>query len=183
MIQEVFAMIITISTKNFDINDHMRSVIEAKITRLGKYFSHDIETSIMISTQKGQQKIEATINADGTIFRAEETTQDVYNGIDRIVDKLNTQVSKLKRRIAKRHKDNKAILFNDIPDAPQDEGEAFEIVRRKNHVLMPMTSEEAILQMELLSHSFYVFLDMERNEVSVVYKRNDGKYGLLETTA
>ena len=176
-------MIITISTKNFNVSDHMRSVIEAKLSRLGKYFSNDIETNITLSTQRGQQKIEATINADGTIFRAEESTQDVYNGIDRIVDKLSIQMSKFKRRIAKRHKDNKAILFGDIPDSPLIEGEAFEIVRRKNYVLMPMTSEEAILQMELLSHNFFVFLDMERNQVSVVYKRNDGKYGLLETTA
>jgi len=178
-------MIITISTKNFEANDHIRTVIEAKLSRLGKYFSSDIETNIMISTQKGRLKIEATINADGTIFRAEETTQDVYNGIDRIVDKLSSQMSKFKRRIAKRHKDNKAIMLNDIPDSPDsyNEGEHFEIVRKKSHELMPMTSEEAILQMELLSHSFFVFLDMERSQVSVVYKRNDGKYGLLETTA
>ena len=175
-------MIITISTKNFNASDHMISVIEAKLSRLGKYFSNDIETNIMLSTEKGRQKIEATINADGAIFRAEESTQDIYNGIDRIVDKLSSQMSKFKRRIAKRHKDNKAILFGDIPDSTDDEGEAFEIVRRKTYELMPMTPEEAILQMEMLSHSFYVFLDMERNQASVVYKRNDGKYGLLETT-
>jgi len=175
-------MIITISTKNFNASDHMISVIEAKLSRLDKYFSSDIETNVTLSTERGRQKIEATINADGTIFRAEESTQDVYNGIDRIVDKLSSQMSKFKRRIAKRHKDNKAILFSDIPDSTENEGEAFEIVRRKTYELMPMTPEEAILQMELLSHSFYVFLDMERDQASVVYKRNDGKYGLLETT-
>jgi len=175
-------MIISISTKNFNASDHMISVLEAKLSRLDKYFSSDIETNITLSTEKGRQKIEATINADGAIFRAEESTQDVYNGIDRIVDKLSSQMSKFKRRIAKRHKDNKAIMFSDIPDSPEESNEAFEIVRRKTYELMPMTPEEAILQMEMLSHTFFVFLDMERDHASVVYKRNDGKYGLLETT-
>ena len=175
-------MIITITTRNFNASDHMISVIEAKLSRLDKYFSHDIDTNVTLSMEKGRQKIEATLNADGVVFRAEESTQDVYNGIDRIVDKLSSQMSKFKSRIAKRHKDNKAILFSDIPDSPTAEGEGFEIARRKTYELMPMTPEEAILQMEMLSHNFFVFLDMERDQASVVYKRNDGKYGLLETT-
>ena len=175
-------MQINISTKNFKASDHLMDVIETKLSRLDKYFSSDIETNVTLSMEKGRQKIEATINADGAIFRAEETTQDAYNGIDRVVDKLSGQMSKFKRRIAKRHKDNKSIIFNDIPDSPDSEEGTFEIVRRKTYELMPMTPEEAILQMELLSHSFYVFLDMERDHASVVYKRNDGKYGLLETT-
>jgi len=175
-------MIVIVSTKNFNASDHMISVIESKLSRLDKFFSHDIETNVTLSTERGRQKIEATLNADGAIFRAEESTQDVYNGIDRIVDKLSNQMSKFKRRIAKRHKDNSAILFGDIPDSEAEESEAFEIVRKKTYELMPMTPEEAILQMEMLSHSFFVFLDMERAQASVVYKRNDGKYGLLETT-
>ena len=175
-------MIIKISTKNFSASDYILSMIEKKLSRLDKYFSSDIETNITLSMEKGRQKIEATINADGAIFRAEETTQDTLNGIDRIVDKLGSQMSKFKSRIARRHKDNKAISFSQIPDSSEEEGESFEIARRKSYKLMPMTPEEAILQMELLSHSFFVFLDMERDQASVVYKRNDGKYGLLETT-
>jgi putative sigma-54 modulation protein len=132
--------------------------------------------------EKGRQKIEATINADGAVFRAEDTTQDMYSGVDRIVDKLSGQMSKFKRKIANRHKDNKAIHFEDIPDWGDTEEAKFEIVRRKRYELLPMTPEEAILQMELLSHNFFVFLDMERDQASVVYRRNDGKYGLLETT-
>ena len=175
-------MHITISTKNFNASDHMIAVLEAKLSRLDKYFSSDIETNVTLTTERGRQKIEATINADGAIFRAEESTQDIYTGIDRIVDKLSSQMSKFKRRIAKRHKDNKAIMFSDIPDSIDEEGETFDIVRRKSYELMPMTPEEAILQMEMLSHNFFVFLDIERDNASVVYKRNDGKYGLLETT-
>ena len=175
-------MIITISTKNFSASEHLRSTIEGKLSKLDKYFSSDIETSVTLSAERGRQKIEATINADGAVFRAEESTQDIYSGIDRIVDKLSSQMSKFKRKIASRHKDNKAIFFNDIPESHEAYNEKFEIARRKTYELMPMTPEEAILQMELLSHTFFVFLDMERDQASVVYKRNDGKYGLLETT-
>ena len=175
-------MIIKISTKNFNASDHLINLIETKLSRLDKYFSSDIETNVTLSTEKGRQKIEATINADGTIFRAEETTQDIYSGVDRIMEKLSGQMSKFKRKLANRNKENKSIRFEDIPDAIENDTGKFEIVRRKTYELLPMTPEEAILQMELLSHSFFVFLDMERDQASVVYKRNDGKYGLLETT-
>jgi len=175
-------MIINISTKNFNASDHLRNTIENKLSKLEKFFASDIETNVTLSMEKGRQKIEATIIADGTVFRAEESTQDMYTGVDRIADKLSGQMSKFKRKIANRHKDNKSIRFDDIPDPAEIENEKFEIVRRKTYELIPMTPEEAILQMELLSHSFFVFLDMERDQASVVYKRNDGKYGLLETT-
>jgi putative sigma-54 modulation protein len=175
-------MNINISTKNFNASDHLIETIEAKLSRLDKYFSNDIETNVTLSGEKARQKIEATINAGSAIFRAEETTQDIYNGIDRIVDKLGGQMSKFKRKIAHKHKDNKSIRFEDIPDPADADTGKFEIVRRKAYELLPMTPEEAILQMELLSHNFYVFLDMERDQAGVVYKRNDGKYGLLETT-
>jgi len=175
-------MIINISTKNFNASDRLIDVIESKLSRLDKYFSNDIETTVTLSMEKGRQKIEATINAGGSIFRAEETTQDMYNGVDRIVDKLGGQMSKYKNKIAKKHKDSKSIRFDGIPDLSDDSSENFEIARRKTYELLPMNTEEAILQMELLSHSFYVFLDMDREQISVVYKRSDGTYGLLETT-
>ncbi|MDR3364580.1 MAG: ribosome-associated translation inhibitor RaiA [Clostridiales Family XIII bacterium] len=176
-------MKIIITVKNIKANDHLRNTIKTKLSKLDKYFSSDIETAVTLSMEKDRQKIEATINAAGAVFRAEETTQDIYTGIDRIADKLSSQMSKFKRKIAKRHKDNKSIRFEDIPDSLEAADTAtFEIVRRKTYELMPMTPEEAILQMELLSHSFFIFLDMERDAASVVYRRNDGKYGLLETT-
>ena len=174
-------MIINISTKNFSASDNLIDIIEKKLSKLDKYFSNDIETNVTLSTEKGRQKIEATINADKAIFRAEETTQDMYTGIDRIVDKLSGQMSKYKKKIAKRHKDSKSIRFEDIPDTSDAQNESFEIARRKKYDLLPMSAEEAILQMELLSHSFYVFLDMECDQICIFYKRNDGTYGLLET--
>jgi putative sigma-54 modulation protein len=175
-------MKINISAKNYNPSQRLQDMIEKKFTKLGKYFTNDIETAITISQEKDRQKIEATINADGTIFRAEEVGLDVYTGLDKVVDKLSSQMSKYKQKIANHHKGNRAILFADIPDATESTHESFEIVRRKTCELMPMTPEEAILQMELVSHAFYLFHDMETNAIAAVYKRNDGKYGLLETT-
>jgi putative sigma-54 modulation protein len=175
-------MKINISAKNYNPSQRLQDMIEKKFTRLGKFFTSDIEAAITLSQEKDRQKIEATINADGAIFRAEEVGLDIYTGLDKVADKLSSQMSKYKKKIASHHKDNKAILFADIPDTAESAQETFEIVRRKTYELMPMTPEEAILQMELVSHAFYLFHDMETNAIAVVYKRNDGKYGLLETT-
>ena len=135
----------------------------------------------MISMERNRQKIEATINAKGTIFRAEEQCADVYDGIDRLVEKLASQMSRFKTKLQKKHKDNKEFVFHDIPEHEDDSGET-KVVKTKKFALIPMTTDEAIMQMELLNHNFFVFLNMESNSVNVVYKRNNNDYGLLETT-
>jgi len=174
-------MRIIISSKNMNVSDHLKQTIESKLGRLGKYFSSDIVANVTLTLEKGRQKIEATINAKGTIFRAEETTNDVYNGIDRVVEKLSSQMSRFKTKLQRKHKDNKAIKFADIPDVADEELEELQVVRTKRLDLMPMSVDEAIMQMELLGHTFFVFLDTECQMVNVVYKRKDDKYGLLET--
>ena len=174
-------MKVIITSRNLNASDHLRNTIESKFQKLGKFFSNDINSNVMLSLEKGRHKIEATINAKGTIFRAEETTNDVYSGVDRVVDKLSAQMSKFKTRLQRKHKDNKAILFADVPDVPEDDAEEMALVRRKKYDLLPMAVDEALLQMELLEHNFFVFLNMEPDTVSVVYKRKDNNYGLLET--
>jgi putative sigma-54 modulation protein len=174
-------MRVIITSKNLNASDHLKEIIESKFQKLGKYFSSDINANVTLSLEKGRQKIESTINAKGTIFRAEDTTNDIYSGVDRVVDKLSAQMSKFKTRLQKKHKDNKTILLADIPDYPEDENEDLAIVRRKKFDLLPMSVDEALMQMELLEHNFFVFLNMESDTVSVVYKRKDGNYGLLET--
>ena len=175
-------MKIIITSKNLNASDHLRETIEKKLYRLGKFFSDDIVANVTLSAEGGRQRIETTINANGTIFRAEEETPDIYNGIDKITDKLSSQISKYKTKLLKKHKDNRSIVFEDVPDMAEEGSEAMEIVRRKKFDLMPMTAEEAILQMELINHTFFIFLNMDTNNIGVVYKRNDGKYGLLETS-
>jgi putative sigma-54 modulation protein len=175
---------IIITSKNLNTSDHLRETIESKMQKLGKYFHSDIVSNVTLSMEKDRQKIEATITANGTIFRAEETTPDIYTGVDKIVDKLQSQMSKYKSKLITKHKDNisMGIAFEDLPDF-DDEGSDgdIEIVKKKKFELLPMTAEEAILQIELVDHTFFVFLNMDTDGIGVVYKRKDGKYGLLET--
>jgi len=174
-------MKVIITSKNFNASDHLKQTIETKFDRLGKYFSNEIVANVTLTMEKGRQKIEATINAKGTIFRAEETTNDAYNGVDRVVEKLASQMSRFKTKLQRKHKEHKDLLFSEIPDAENDEVGEINVVRTKKFELVPMPVEEAIIQMELLEHSFYVFLNMESEAVNVVYKRKDNNYGLLET--
>ena len=174
-------MKVIITTKNLNASDRLKETIESKFQKLGKYFSKEINANVMLTIEKSRQKIEATINAKGTIFRAEDSTNDLYSGVDRVVDKLSAQMSKYKTKLHRKYKDNKSILLSDIPDIPDDEGIEMSVVKRKKFDLQPMSVEEAILQMELLEHSFFVFLNMETDGIGVVYKRKDGYYGLLET--
>jgi putative sigma-54 modulation protein len=174
-------MRVIITSKNLNASDHLKETIESKFKKLGKYFSNDINANVTLSLEKGRQKIETTINARGVIFRAEDTTSDIYSGVDRVVDKLSAQMSKFKTKLQKKHKDNKTILFADVPDYPESDDEEPAVVRRKKFDLLPMSVDEALMQMELLEHNFFVFLNVETDTVGVVYKRKDGNYGLLET--
>ena len=174
-------MKVIITSKNLNASEHLKETIESKFQKLGKYFSKEINANVMLTIEKSRQKIEATINAKGTIFRAEDTTTDLYSGVDRVVDKLSAQMSKYKTKLNKKIKDNKSIIVSDIPDMPDDDGTDMAVVKRKKFDLMPMSVEEAILQMELLDHNFFVFLDMETDGIAVVYRRKAGNYGLLET--
>ena len=174
-------MRVIITSKGFSASDHLKATIEKKFEKLGKYFSSEIVANVMISTERNKQKIEATINARGTIFRAEERAADVYEGIDRTVDKLSSQMSRFKTKLQKKHKDNKEFAFHDIPEYEEEAAE-IKVVKTKKFDLTPMTTEEAIMQMELLQHNFFVFLSMESDGVNVVYKRDNDDYGLLETS-
>lgn len=174
-------MKVNITGKNFNTYQHLEDTMEKKFDKLGKYFSDDITVNVVLSQERGRDKIEATINAKGAVFRAEEVVQDIYEGIDRVVDKLSSQMARFKGKLQKRYNDNKALKFEVLPDY-EEEVEEVKVVRTKKFELTPMTVEEAILEMEMLQHSFFVFLDMETDSVNVVYIRKDGNYGVLETT-
>lgn len=173
-------MKVNITGKNFNTYKHLQETLEKKFERLGKYFSDDIIVNVVLSQERGKDKIEATINAKGAVFRAEEVTPDIYEGIDRVVDKLSSQMSRFKGKLKKRYNNNKALKFEFVPEY-EEEVEETSVVKTKKFELRPMTVEEAILEMEMLQHNFFVFMDMETDSVNVVYKRNDKNYGLLET--
>jgi len=167
--------------KNMEITDALRDVTEKKLGKLDKYFQKDIEGNVTFSSEKNRKIIEVTINLPGTIIRAEESTDDMYVSIDKTVDVLERQIRKYKTKLQKRYKNNETIRFENVVPLPvEDDSEKPKLVKRKRFGLKPMSSEEAILQMELLRHNFYVFLDSDNDEVSIVYKRKDGNYGLIE---
>lgn len=177
-------MKINITGKNFTTYKRLEDTLDKKFEKLGKYFSDDIIVNVVLSQQRNKDKIEVTINTKGTVFRAEEVAADVYEGIDKAVDKLAHQMAKYKGKLQKRYNDNKSLKFENIPEAEdtEEEVEEVKIVKTKKFELQPMEVEDAIIQMEMIGHDFFVFLDMETDSVKVVYSRKDGNYGLLETT-
>jgi putative sigma-54 modulation protein len=180
--KEVLKMKIQISAKNYPMSDKLSGYIEKKLGKLDKYFNEDVTANVVVSKQRETPKFEATINAKQAVFRAEQANDSIYDAVDMATDKLANQMSKLKGKLEARYKENKALKLEFIP-APEDEEfeEELDIVRRKQVELSPMVAEEAVLQMEMLGHDFFVFLDMDTDAVSIVYKRKGGEYGLIET--
>ncbi|MBQ6622966.1 MAG: ribosome-associated translation inhibitor RaiA [Mogibacterium sp.] len=178
-------MKVQINARNYKASDRLQDSIEKKFAKLGKYFQDDVTAHVNISKFKDKTKLEATINTKQTIFRAEEISDNVYEAMDLIIDRLSNQMSKFKGKLETRYKENKALKFEFIPPASADEEEQEEtisVVKRKQFELQPMNYEEAILQMEMLGHDFYVYFDMDTESVNVVYKRKGDAYGLIETT-
>lgn len=163
--------------KNIDLTDSLKDMAEKKFSKLEKFFSEEIDARVVFSTQKDNQTVEVTVFLPDTIIRAEETTDDMYTSIDNAVDVLERQIRKHKTKLKKRYQNNETIRFDLIDDRPEEENK---IVKRKKFELNPMSEEEAILQMELLNHKFFIFLDADTESVEVLYKRNDGNYGIIE---
>ena len=180
--KEVVIMKTIITGKNYSPSDKLKETIEKKFEKLDKYFSNEITGNVMTIKEKGGYKVEATINARGTIFRAEMKADDPYDAVDRVIEKLSSQMSKFKSKLQKKYKGQKDFMFAELPEA-EEEQEELHIVKKKRFELIPMTVDEAIVQMELLAHNFFVFLNMETDSVNVVYKRNDKDYGVLETSS
>jgi putative sigma-54 modulation protein len=164
------------------MSEKLSDYIEKKLGKLDKYFNEDVTANVVVSKLRETPKFEATINAKQAVFRAEMANDSIYDAVDMATDKLANQMSKLKGKLESRYKENKALKLEFVPSPDDDEfEEEMDIVRRKQIELTPMVAEEAILQMEMLGHDFFVFLDMDTNAVSIVYKRKGNAYGLIET--
>jgi putative sigma-54 modulation protein len=176
-------MRIIVSGKNMDITDALRDMTESKLERLDKLFGSEVDAQVTMSVERNRQIVEITIPLkNGVILRAEEATNDMYVSIDKSIDKLHKQLEKHKTRIERRYRGHDSIRLENIPDVEEAEQDEFRIVRTKRFPVKPMDPEEAVLQMELLGHSFFVFANSDSDEVNVVYKRKDGNYGLIEPT-
>lgn len=171
--------------KNIQVRENFKEQSDKKFGRLDKYFKTDVQGTVTLSTEGNWKRVEVTIRVPGTILRAEETSDDMLVSVDMAVDSLVSQVRKYKTKLKKRHRAEESIRFESVPD-DEDAVAAEEkplIQRVKEIDVKPMSTDEAILQMELLNHDFYVFRDATTNEVNVVYRRKAGDYGLLVPTA
>lgn len=172
-------MKVLITCKNYELSEKLKETIDKKMAKLDKYFSDDITANVLVQKEGSTYKVESTIRTLGTIFRAEDRENDPYDCTDRVVEKLSRQMSKFKKKLQKKHKDNKHINFEALPEIP-DEQEEMNVVKSKKFNLSPMSVDEAVLQMELLEHEFFVFLNSDTDKVCVVYKRNKKDYGMIE---
>ena len=163
------------------ITDAIKDYTESKLGRLEKYFKDDDITANVLARVRGNNQIvEVTIPTSKFILRSEEENDDLYAAIDLVTDKLERQIRKNKTRLNRNVKEN-VKEFNFDYEILEDEESKEKVVKRKNIEMKPMDEEEAILEMELLGHSFFVYKDMDTDKVCVLYKRKDGDYGLIET--
>jgi putative sigma-54 modulation protein len=179
-------MIYNIRGQRFQVTEALRDYAEKKLSRLEKYFDAPIasEITVTLSVTKGHHAVEVTIPLVGVMLRAEEKSEDMYASIDLVVDKLERQIRKHKTKVNRKFRQGSGVraLFHEEGSAVSvlEEEDELELVRTKRFTLKPMDVEEAILQMNMIGHNFFVFANADSKEVNVVYKRSDGKYGLIE---
>ena len=174
-------MRLIISGKGMEVSDYLESLVEKKARKLDRYFLPETEVQITLSIEKSRHICEVTVLFDGVTLRTEEVSGDMYNSIDASLKKLERQIRRHRTKLERRLKDSvyfdaePVFVEDDEADAPLEE-----VVRRKRFPVKPMDLEEAKMQMELLGHSFFVFMDAKSGEVNVLYKRAAGDLGLLE---
>lgn len=169
----------TITGRNIEVTTGLREAIEDKFGKLDRFFAPTTEAIVRLSVQKEAQRIEVTIPVKGHIIRAEEASTDMYVSIDLVEEILERQLKKYKTKLI--HKKQSAPSFSKaFLQEELEEEEEIRIVKSKKFGVKPMDPEEACVQMELLGHAFYVFLNADSEQVNVVYKRKGGSYGLIE---
>ena len=165
--------------KNIDVTPALKSAVEDKLGKLDKYFSEDTTVHVTLSVERNDQKIEVTIPVKGSIIRAEEVSSDMYVSIDLVEEIIERQLKKYKNKIIDKHQ-AAASFTKDFVDEDMYDEEEVKIDRVKKFDIKPMYPEDACVQMDLLGHSFYVFMNADTDKVNVVYKRKRNSYGLIE---
>lgn len=171
----------TFMEKKLQVSDDVKAYAERKIGKLDRFFKHESEAYITFSAERGRYRAEVTLNNNGMFYRVSELTGDMYASIDSAVASIERQIRKNKTRLGKKLREG-ALEREVRPDftyGDEEEDTDFQIVRTKRFSIKPMTAEEAILQMNLLEHEFFVFVNQDDDAFSVVYRRNQGGYGLI----
>ena len=171
--------------KKVNLPNKVHAYAEKKVGKLDRYFKADAEAAIVFSVEKGRNNVELTVRSGGTIIRVAESTSDMFATIDAAVTSVERQLRKNKARLEKRLRQDafvRSVEEDEVSSfVPEAEEEEFRIVRTKKFPIKPMTVEEVVLQMNLVDHTFFAFKDVDHDGAfSVVYKRNDGGYGLIE---
>lgn len=170
----------TITEKKIQVSDEIKEYAERKVSKIDRFFRGDAEAFITFSSERGRYKAEVTIENNGTFYRVSEVTSDMHASIDSACASIERQIRKNKTRLEKRLREG---AFDKDPEAsflPEPEEDSFDIVRSKHFPIKPMTVDEAILQMNLLEHTFFAFKNQnEHDAFSIVYRRRDGGYGLI----
>lgn len=179
-------MLVNIIGRNLRITEAMENNFEDKLSRLDKYFGKEQEAKVKVAAFKktSEQKVEITIPFENGVVRAEASDLDVYNALDNAVEKLKKQLTKHKEKLMERTNDS--IRFENFEEYSPEEDETViepgedQIIKRKTFEYRPMSEEDAILQLEMIGHEFFAFHNHDTDKISVVYKRKDGYYGLIE---
>ena len=169
-----------ISGKNIDVTEGLRKAVEDKLGKLERYFTSDTEVIVTLSVEKERQKIEVTIPVKGNIIRSEQVSSDMYVSIDLVEEIIERQLRKDKNKIIDKKQSGTGFQPEFVEQDYEDDGNEIKIIRTKKFGFKPMYPEDACVQMELLGHNFFVFLNAETEEVNVVYKRKGNTYGLIE---
>ncbi len=172
-------MKITYTARKVNLKDNFKELCEKKLAKFQKIFSEDAEASVVVTLYKNRQTVEVTVKDNGMVFRAEDTQDEMNDALDKVVNILGRQMRKNKTRLARRLRDNTADFAVLLPEEDIEDEKEFDI-RTKTIPIKPVSVEEAILQMNMLDHDFFVFINAETDETNVVYKRKNNTYGLLE---
>ena len=176
----------TVRGKNIEITPSLREYVEKRVGKVTKYFENVGDITVLLTVSKGRHIVEVTVPVQGGILlRGEEATMDMYTSIDLVVEKLERQIHKQKTKLARRFRNNgfkaEALQTPVVPEK-EEEDDDYKVVKTKRFIVKPMDVQEAIMQMNLLNHNFFVYRDAETEEVNVVYRRTDGNYGLIESS-
>lgn len=173
-------MKIKITGRNIELTEGLKNAVEDKLIKLEKYFTPDTDVYVTLSVEKERQKVEVTIPMKGNIVRSEQVSNDMYVSIDLVEEVIERQLKKYRTKLIAKHQNAASAFKQEFLDEQSIEDEEIQITRVKKFDMKPMYPEDACVQMELLGHDFYVFVNAETDEVNVVYKRKGNTYGLIE---
>ena len=173
-------MRIKITGRNIDLTEGLKNAVEDKLHKLEKYFTPDTDVYVTLSVEKERQKVEVTIPTKGNIIRSEQVSNDMYVSIDLVEEVIERQLKKYRTKLIAKHQNAASAFKQEFLEEQSVEDEEIQITRVKKFDMKPMYAVDACVQMELLGHDFFVFVNAETDEVNVVYKRKGNTYGLIE---